>query len=163
MLGEELHGLVVTVRRDVDTNLAESVDADGEERMGEIRDDAAREPRAGERRCLECGGAARRTAPAAEAPWRCDGCGTDGVPIEPRHLVGSPLSLCRRCLGRGFERSFIESKLIRRPEEPVCGRCLHSPGYYPKSYMCTPGTGLHPRLLAFPEGDYLKVVLCRVA
>jgi excinuclease ABC subunit A len=105
--------------------------------------------RAGERRCLECGGAMTRTTPAADAPWRCDDCGTDGVPIEPRHLVGSPLSLCRHCLGRGFQRTFIESKLIRRPEEPVCGRCLHSPGYYPKNYMCTPGTGLHPRLLAF--------------
>jgi excinuclease ABC subunit A len=107
--------------------------------------------RSGERRCLECGGVMRRTAPAAEAPWRCEDCGTDGVPIEPRHLVGSPLSFCRRCLGRGFQRTFLESKLIRRPEEPVCGRCLHSPGYYPKSYMCTPGTGLHPRLLAFAD------------
>jgi len=105
--------------------------------------------RAGERGCLDCGGPMTRTSPAAEAPWRCDDCGAEGSPIEPRHLVGSPLSFCRGCLGRGFQRTFIESKLIRRPDEPICGRCLHSPGYYPKSYMCTPGTGMHPRLLAF--------------
>lgn len=105
--------------------------------------------RAGDRRCVDCDGHMSRTSPAPDTPWRCDDCGTAGVAIEPRHLVGSPMSFCRTCLGRGVQRRFIESKLIRRPEEPVCGRCLHSPGYYPKNYMCTPGTGLHPRLLAF--------------
>ncbi|MEV0284149.1 ATP-binding cassette domain-containing protein [Kribbella sp. NPDC050820] len=78
--------------------------------------------RAGVRTCLACGrGTMRRTSPKPEAAWICDGCATSAVPIEPRHLVGSPASTCPQCLGLGVEHEFDFSKLIVDPDAPLSG------------------------------------------
>ena len=106
--------------------------------------------RAGGRTCLSCGGSVRRTSPAPDVPWRCDGCGAETVGIEPRHLMGNAANaVCKTCAGLGHQRRFIASRLIARPDQPICGRCLNSPGYYPKNYICTQGTGAHPHFMAF--------------
>ncbi|WP_432890725.1 ATP-binding cassette domain-containing protein [Kribbella sp. CA-245084] len=78
--------------------------------------------KAGVRTCLACGHeAVRRTSPKPESPWSCTECGTSAVPIEPRHLVGSPASICPQCLGLGVEREFEFAKLIVHPEVPTLG------------------------------------------
>ncbi|MFI5695619.1 hypothetical protein ACIA58_27455 [Kribbella sp. NPDC051586] len=78
--------------------------------------------RAGLRTCLSCGhDAVRRTSPKPEAAWSCGDCGTSAVPIEPRHLMGSPVSICPRCLGLGVEREFDFAKLIVDPDATVYG------------------------------------------
>ncbi|RZT07932.1 excinuclease ABC A subunit [Kribbella sp. VKM Ac-2569] len=78
--------------------------------------------RAGVRTCLACGaGSVRRTSPKPEAPWMCDDCGTSAVPIEPRHLVGSPVSTCPQCLGLGVEHEFDFPNLIVDPDVPILG------------------------------------------
>ncbi len=106
--------------------------------------------RAAERRCFACEGEVRRTTPAADAPWRCTRCGQDAPPAEPRHLMGvAANAVCPSCRGLGHQRRLVEGRLIRRPDEPICGKCLNSPGYYPRDYLCTPGTGGHRSLMAF--------------
>ncbi|MEX2394700.1 MAG: ATP-binding cassette domain-containing protein, partial [Actinomycetota bacterium] len=108
--------------------------------------------RAGTRTCLDCGGNVRRTLAATDAPWRCDGCGAEAVPIEPRHLMGSAANAwCKTCFGLGSRRRLVESRLIKRPDEPICGKCLNSPGYYPRNYICTPGTGGNNSLMPFAK------------
>ncbi|MFI6832602.1 hypothetical protein ACIBG5_36205 [Kribbella sp. NPDC050241] len=78
--------------------------------------------RAGVRTCLACSrDTVRRTSQKPEAAWICDDCGTTAVPIEPRHLVGSPVSTCPQCLGLGVEREFDFTKLIEHPDVPVYG------------------------------------------
>ncbi|MEV4261398.1 ATP-binding cassette domain-containing protein [Kribbella sp. NPDC049584] len=78
--------------------------------------------KAGVRTCLSCGGeTVRRTSPKPESPWSCSDCGTGAVPIEPRHVVGSPVSICPQCLGLGVEREFEFDKLIVDPDAPVYG------------------------------------------
>ncbi len=76
--------------------------------------------RAGVRTCLACGGDnVRRASRQPEAAWTCADCDTRAVPIEPRHLTGSPASICRRCLGYGVEREFDWDRVIIKPEEPL--------------------------------------------
>ncbi|TDW18974.1 ATP-binding cassette domain-containing protein [Kribbella kalugense] len=76
--------------------------------------------RAGVRPCLACGNdAVRRTSPKPEVAWVCGDCGTGAVPIEPRHLMGSPVSTCPQCLGLGVEHEFDFAKLIVDPDVPV--------------------------------------------
>jgi excinuclease ABC subunit A len=108
--------------------------------------------RAGTRTCLKCGGTVHRTLPATDAPWRCEDCDAEAVPLEPRHLMGtSAIAWCKTCFGLGSRRRLIESRLIKDPDEPICGKCLNSPGYYPKSYICTPGTGGNNSLMPFAK------------
>jgi excinuclease ABC subunit A len=65
------------------------------------------------------------------------GAGPDGSSHEP-HLF-SPATYeaaCLRCHGIG---SLAEPKLERmvvRPDLPLCGGAMHSPGYFPQSYLC---------------------------
>ena len=78
--------------------------------------------RAGVRRCLACGAdTVRRTSPKPEAAWICADCGAGAMPIEPRHLVGSPVSTCPQCLGLGVEHEFDFPKLIVDPDVPIFG------------------------------------------
>ncbi|MGW7680167.1 hypothetical protein ACWGID_05470 [Kribbella sp. NPDC054772] len=76
--------------------------------------------RAGVRTCLGCGrDAVRRTSPKPDRTWLCGDCGTSAVPIEPRQLVGSPVSNCPQCLGLGVEREFEFATLIVHPDVPI--------------------------------------------
>ncbi|MFG1814800.1 ATP-binding cassette domain-containing protein [Kribbella sp. NPDC049174] len=80
--------------------------------------------RAGVRTCLACGSDdVRRTSLTSEAVWTCSRCDTATVPIEPRHLTGSPASSCPQCLGLGVERQYDWDKLIVRPDAPLA-RCF---------------------------------------
>ncbi len=82
--------------------------------------------RAGVRTCLECGGEdVRRSAPTPEASWACADCGTGAVPIEPRHLLGSPVASCPQCVGLGVEREFVLDAVLQ-PDEPLV-RCFIGP------------------------------------
>jgi excinuclease ABC subunit A len=78
--------------------------------------------RVGVRSCLACGaGTVRRTSPKPEAAWICDDCSAGAVPIEPRHLAGSPASTCPQCLGLGIEHEFDFPRLIVDPDVPIFG------------------------------------------
>ena len=106
--------------------------------------------RGGTRTCSSCGGEMVRLSPAADSRWRCDSCGADGIPIEPRHLgLRNALSACPGCGGFGVTKKGRVDRLIVRPEEPLCGNCMFSVGYFPKGYLCTPGTGGYKALQAF--------------
>ena len=110
--------------------------------------------RVGDRGCEACGSEAsvHRTSPVQDTPWRCEKCGEEAKIIEARHLMGSAANAwCKECAGLGYRRRLLPERLIKDPTEPICGKCLNSPGYYPKSYLCTPGTGAHPTLMAFAE------------
>ena len=81
--------------------------------------------RAGARTCLECGGdRVRRTSPAAESSWTCPDCSTPAIPVEPRHLLGSPLAICPECLGMGSVRHARPDKMVLRPDAPICRGCF---------------------------------------
>ncbi|GAB3435789.1 excinuclease ABC subunit UvrA [Flindersiella endophytica] len=79
--------------------------------------------RAGVRSCLACGGEdVRRSSPKPEAAWMCGDCGAGAVPIEPRHLIGSPAASCPQCVGLGLEREYEWDQIVR-PELPLA-RCF---------------------------------------
>ena len=106
--------------------------------------------RAGDRRCLTCDGKVVRRGPTPDTHWVCTSCGSDAVPLEPRHLyLGTPIAACPGCTGLGVVRKGDPSRLIIRTDRPICGGCMHSPGYFPRGYICTPGTGGHTKFAAF--------------
>jgi excinuclease ABC subunit A len=108
--------------------------------------------RVGSRSCLDCGGEVLRVGAAPESSWRCAGCGREAVPLEPRHLnPGLPASACPTCGGLGIIRRGDVSRLIVRPDLPICGGAMLSPGYYPRGYLCSPGTGGHSQLSAIAD------------
>ena len=81
--------------------------------------------RAGTRTCLECGAdRVERTSRAAEARWICPDCSTGAIPIEPRHLLGSPIAICPECLGLGTVRHARPDRMVMRPEAPICRGCF---------------------------------------
>jgi excinuclease ABC subunit A len=107
--------------------------------------------RAGTRTCLECGGTnVRRNAPLPEALWTCADCGASAIAIEPRNLVGSPLALCRRCLGLGVERRIVPEKFVKHPDKPICAGCF-SGNAHVAQYLCGDRTGGSGSMRAFAE------------
>ncbi|HUR49719.1 MAG TPA: hypothetical protein VMY88_09375, partial [Acidimicrobiales bacterium] len=119
--------------------------------------------RAGERTCLECGGPnVNRDSKLPEASWTCVDCGAKGVPIEPRHIVGSPTSICTECLGRGFDRRLRPEKVVLAPEKSLCGGCFGGVGAGLQigqslgsgglvRYLCDENTGGWAALKAFAD------------
>jgi len=102
--------------------------------------------RAGVRSCLACGGDdVRRSAPTPEAAWACGDCATSAVPIEPRHLIESPVSVCPQCLGIGVMREFEWDEIIR-PDQPLA-RCFGGG----LSWFRPEATGANNRLRGFAE------------
>ncbi|GAA5005119.1 ATP-binding cassette domain-containing protein [Actinopolymorpha pittospori] len=118
--------------------------------------------RAGVRTCLACGrDNVRRISPAVEAAWKCDDCDTRAVPIEPRHLIGSPVAICPQCLGLGVTRQFHFDRWVVQPDAPICAGCFRGSGRGPSTmasasmallgYFCKEGTGGHASLRAFAK------------
>lgn len=118
--------------------------------------------RNGVRTCLTCGGTnVHRTSPAADATWKCDDCATSALPIEPRHLMGSPLAICPQCLGMGVTRQFNFDQWIVDPDAPICDGCFRGTGGGPSAmssasmallgHFCKEGTGGNASLRAFAE------------
>ncbi|TCO51365.1 excinuclease ABC subunit A [Kribbella antiqua] len=102
--------------------------------------------RGGVRSCLACGGEnVRRSSPTPEAACVCDDCATSAVPIEPRHLMGSPVAVCPQCLGLGVEREF-DFSVILRPDVPL-DRCFVGS----LAWFCPEGTGSNEVLQALAE------------
>ena len=124
--------------------------------------------RAGVRTCLACGGDnVRRTSAAPERPWTCADCDTRALPIEPRHLMGSPAAICPQCLGVGVTRRFEFEKVIVRPDAPICGGCFGASSPGPSAaasatmallgYFCKDGTGGNASLRAFAERNHFDL------
>lgn len=108
--------------------------------------------RGGERTCMSCGGEMSRKSTAADSRWRCESCNEEGVAIEPRHLaLRNALSVCPRCGGRGLARHGRVDRLMTKPHLPICGGAMFSPGYFPRGYICTPGTGGNKAFVAFAD------------
>lgn len=104
--------------------------------------------RSGIRTCLACGGEnVHRDSKLPEVPWTCGDCGAKAVPIEPRHLVGSPASICVECLGRGFDRRLRPDKVVLAPDNPICGGCFGTGGVL--GYFCDETSGGWGTLQAF--------------
>jgi excinuclease ABC subunit A len=88
----------------------------------------------GERPCLACGAPMLR-----EGEWRCPQCGATARLPRPRHF--SPrhyAAACTTCHGVGSLQDPRPEKLIVRPDKPLCAGAMHSPGFFPKGYLCQP-------------------------
>jgi excinuclease ABC subunit A len=108
---------------------------------------------AGERNCPSCGAPMRRTAPLHRAAaWLCPSCGATAAAAEPRHF--SPhtyAAACLKCHGIGTLQGPNPDKLIVRPDLPLCGGAMHSPGFFPKGYLCKPFNGGYDEVQALAE------------
>lgn len=94
----------------------------------------------GERRCLDCGASMTRVGatPRGEA-WRCPACQASAPIAQPRHFSPSTYAAaCLKCHGVGSLQVPRPEKLIRHPEKPLCDGAMHSPGFFPKGYLCKP-------------------------
>ena len=91
----------------------------------------------GERVCVECG------APMSRAEeWVCPSCEARARIARPRHFSPSNYAAaCLTCHGVGTLREPNPGKLIRHPDKPLCDGAMHSPGFFPKGYLCKPFNG----------------------
>jgi excinuclease ABC subunit A len=86
----------------------------------------------GERSCLECGSKMNR-----EDRWICPRCDATAPLAQARHFSSSHwASSCDRCNGLGTVTQPQPQKLIVSPDKPLCAGAMHSPGYWPKTYLC---------------------------
>ncbi len=69
--------------------------------------------------------------------WHCPACDATAPIAQPRHFsTTNYASACDRCTGVGVLLSPRPEKLIVHPEKPLCGGAMHSPGYWPQTYLC---------------------------
>ncbi len=99
----------------------------------------------GTRNCTTCGAEMIR-----ENNWRCPSCGAT-APIAPsnRFDPNTYRAACPTCNGVGTLLRPNPSKLIIAPEKPLCGGAMHSPGFFPKGYLCQPGNHGYDIVQAF--------------
>ncbi|MGD9093886.1 MAG: hypothetical protein PVF74_13640, partial [Anaerolineales bacterium] len=104
----------------------------------------------GERTCLECGGQMQRTqVDRRGAQWRCPNCQAKAPVAEPRHFSPANYAAsCLECNGVGTLQVPNPGKLIIHPEKPLCAGAMHSPGFFPKGYLCKPYNHGHDILQA---------------
>ncbi|MBN1178849.1 MAG: ATP-binding cassette domain-containing protein [Anaerolineae bacterium] len=105
----------------------------------------------GERRCLNCDATMERH----QDTWRCPRCG-ETAPVAPARYF-QPIhyaAACTVCNGVGTLRNPNPAKVIVHPELPLCGGAMHSPGFFPKGYLCKPFNGgyYHVQALAIKYG-----------
>jgi excinuclease ABC subunit A len=97
---------------------------------------------AGQRRCLNCGAGMERvtmTQGQESEAWHCPACQATAPLARPRHFSPSNYAAaCLRCNGVGTLQVPNPEKLIIHPEKPLCGGAMHSPGFFPKGYICKP-------------------------
>jgi excinuclease ABC subunit A len=99
--------------------------------------------RIGERRCLRCDAAMERMGtPGRDEEWLCPECQATATVAGPRHFSPSTYAAaCLTCHGVGTLRKPNPDKLIVDPAKPLCGGAMHSPGFFPKGYLCKPFNG----------------------
>jgi excinuclease ABC subunit A len=96
----------------------------------------------GERPCPRCGEPQRRSGPAPAAPWTCDSCGASSAGADPSSFSPATYAAaCLTCGGLGTVQEPRVERLVVRPEAPLCGGAMHSPGFFPGSYLCKPQNG----------------------
>ena len=93
------------------------------------------------------GGPRRRPKPRGRAPTARRA----AVPIEPRHLMGSPAAICPAVpRARASTRQFDFDKWIVRPDAPICARLLRRDAASCR-LLLRRGTGGNGSLRAFAE------------
>ena len=89
--------------------------------------------------CARCGGKLIRSRPSGVGLiWICESC-ANPIYIEPR--LFSPTTYgaaCLECSGVGNLQKANPAKLILHPDRPLCGGAMHSPGFFPKGFLCKP-------------------------
>jgi excinuclease ABC subunit A len=85
-----------------------------------------------------------------EITWICPSCRTT-APIAPsnRFDPNTYRAACPTCNGVGSLIQPNPEKLIIAPEKPLCGGAMHSPGFFPKGYLCQPGNHGYDIIQAF--------------
>jgi excinuclease ABC subunit A len=87
----------------------------------------------GNRQCLRCGSTMKR-----KKMWVCPKCQATAPIAQPRHFSGAHFaSSCGKCSGLGSLQAPQPDKLIIHPQKPLCAGAMWSPGYWPKTYLCT--------------------------
>ena len=91
----------------------------------------------GEYSCLKCGSKMKRGE-----EWTCPNCHSTAPLAKPRHFSSSTYSAaCPKCHGVGTLQVPVPEKLIVKPDKPLCGGAMYSPGFFPKGYLCKPYNG----------------------
>jgi excinuclease ABC subunit A len=90
-----------------------------------------------ERSCLQCGTRMKR-----DGEWTCPKCGSKAPIAQPRHFSPSTYAAaCPKCHGVRTLHAPVPEKLIVKPDKPLCGGAMHSPGFFPQGYLCKPFNG----------------------
>ena len=73
-----------------------------------------------------------------------------GPSLPPEYFFRSTYrAACTHCHGVGSTMVPNPNKLIVRPDLPLCGGAMHSPGFFPKGYLCKPFNGGYDEVQAF--------------
>jgi excinuclease ABC subunit A len=94
----------------------------------------------GTRVCTACHAPMERLPGAGG--WHCARCGERLSPLRPEHFaLGTYSAACTKCHGVGSLQVPAPDRLVIRPDLPLCGGAMYSPGFFPQGYLCKPGNG----------------------
>jgi excinuclease ABC subunit A len=92
----------------------------------------------GKYECLNCGNIVHQK----DRSWYCPDCQISVEVPDPLFFSSSNYaSACTHCHGVGTIQIPQSEKLIVNPEKPLCQGAMHSPGFFPKGYLCKPFNG----------------------
>jgi excinuclease ABC subunit A len=103
---------------------------------------------AGERDCPACGATQRRHANR----WRCVRCDAQAPAPAPSDFSPATYeAACLTCHGVGTVPQPRTERMVTRPDLPICAGALHSPGFFPHSYLSRPEHGGYWMLQAIAQ------------